>query len=365
MEHTKYSSKIVADSLSPQGDRLITFVIQLPRIVLAEFNTHRMFSRNSASSRAIPFKKMVKMVMDNPFIPIAWQKDHKGMQGNEYFTEEEVKYNNLKENWLLSRNQALTTSKIINKDGVTKQLCNRLLEPFMWHKVIITSSEEGLMNFFNLRCPQYVMEEVQPNLSKTYYKSWKDLCKDQPQMVNCSIEQRLLGNKSQADVHIQQIAEMMWDSMNESKPKQLKSGDWHVPFGDNINLLKLFISPAIEGARNLCNFTIDGILPARVKIATARCARISYNNFEGKDDYEADLDLYNSLVVRPYTNKKGIEFTKDDPVHASPAEHCARAMTNFEYKSRYLKKENDDTEEGWCRNFKGFIQLRQIQENNI
>jgi hypothetical protein len=324
-----------------------------------------MFSRNSASSRAIPFNKMVKMVMDNPFIPIAWQKDHKGMQGNEYLTDIHD-INGQIDSWLKARNEVIYYAKELNvSGGVTKQLCNRLLEPFMWHKVIVTSSEEGLMNFFNLRCPQYVMEEVQPNLSKTYYKSWKDLCKDQPQMVNCSIEQRLLGNKSQADVHIQQIAEMMWDSMNESKPKQLKSGDWHVPFGDNINLLKLFISPAIEGARNLCNFTIDGILPARVKIATARCARISYNNFEGKDDYEADLDLYNSLVVRPYTNKKGIEFTKDDPVHASPAEHCARAMTNFEYKSRYLKKENDDTEEGWCRNFKGFIQLRQIQENNI
>ena len=45
----------------------------MPRIILAEFNTHRLFSRNSASSRAIPFKKMVQSVLENPFIPIAWQ----------------------------------------------------------------------------------------------------------------------------------------------------------------------------------------------------------------------------------------------------------------------------------------------------
>jgi hypothetical protein len=332
-----------------------------------------MFSRNSASSRAIPFKKMVKMVMDNPFIPIAWQKDHKGMQGNEYLTDIHD-INGQIDSWLKARNEVVYYAKELNvSGGVTKQLCNRLLEPFMWHKVIVTSSEEGLMNFFNLRCPQYVIEKY--NLKSPFCKSKKDLIYwwngnglndiDDSHLYEEGDIDWLKINKSQADVHIQQIAEMMWDSMNESKPKQLKAGDWHVPFGDNINLLKLFISPAIEGARNLCNFTIDGILPARVKIATARCARISYNNFEGKDDYEADLDLYNSLVVRPYTNKKGIEFTKDDPVHASPAEHCARAMTNFEYKSRYLKKENDDTEEGCCRNFKGFIQLRQIQENNI
>ena len=81
------SAKIIADSKCPRGHRLTTFIVTFPRIVLAEFNTHRMFSRNSASSRAIPFKRMVKMLEENPFIPIAWQKDHKGMQGVEYLDE--------------------------------------------------------------------------------------------------------------------------------------------------------------------------------------------------------------------------------------------------------------------------------------
>ena len=86
----KIEAKIIADSINQQGDRITTYLLTFPRFILAELNTHRMFSRNSASSRAIPFEKMVKMVQEDPFIPIAWQKDHKGMQGTEYFTNENM-----------------------------------------------------------------------------------------------------------------------------------------------------------------------------------------------------------------------------------------------------------------------------------
>jgi len=152
------TAEIIADSLSPQGYRLTTFVVVFPRIVLSEFNTHRMFSRNSASSRAIPVAKMIKEVQENPFIPIAWQKAHKGMQGIEYKTnEEEIGYCIYQ--WLNARDSAIKAAESLsvglNEEGTTKQITNRLLEPFMWHKVIVTSGEQGLENFFNLRCPQY------------------------------------------------------------------------------------------------------------------------------------------------------------------------------------------------------------------
>ena len=74
MNKTKISAKIVADSVSPQGDRLTSLLITFPRILLSEINTHRMLSKNTSSSRAIPFKKMVEAIESNPFIPIAWQK---------------------------------------------------------------------------------------------------------------------------------------------------------------------------------------------------------------------------------------------------------------------------------------------------
>ena len=87
---TKINAEIVADSLSPQGDRLTSLLITMPRIILSEMNTHRMLSKNTSSSRAIPFNKMVQAVQENPFIPIAWQKYHPGMQGSEYHSKTDL-----------------------------------------------------------------------------------------------------------------------------------------------------------------------------------------------------------------------------------------------------------------------------------
>lgn len=245
MSHMKYlrtmiNAEIIADSLGPQNTRLTTFVVTFPRIVLAEFNTHRMFSRNSASSRAIPFKRMMEMVKENPFIPIAWQKAHKGMQGTEYFDEQYSFH--LEQDWLQASRYAILQATKLHENGATKQLTNRLLEPFMWHKVIITSSRDGLENFFKLRCPQYVVgyKLGSPEESdKKIFRSWKDLAFffHSSNIGSNSIDdwyktptlERLKVNQSQAEIHIQALAECMWDAYNESEPKQLQAGQWHIP----------------------------------------------------------------------------------------------------------------------------------------
>ena len=167
----KISAKIVADSVSPQGHRITSFILTYPRFIHSELMTHRMFSRNSASSRAIPFEKMVKMVEEDPFIPIAWQKDHKGMQGTEYITEDDLYFPNgqsyseygyrnavdyNREIWLEARDKALQEATLLHNNEVTKQLCNRLLEPFMWHTVLVTATEYD--NFFELRMPCYEID---------------------------------------------------------------------------------------------------------------------------------------------------------------------------------------------------------------
>jgi len=149
-----YECKIIADSLNPQNDRLTTFVLTYPRIIHSEMMTHRLFSRNSASSRAIPFNKMVKMVEENPFIPLAVQYDHKGMQGSSYFGERE--YEAFVASWLHQRDLAVRSAQQLHGQGATKQLCNRLLEPFMYHKVIVTATE--FENFFKLRNPVYEID---------------------------------------------------------------------------------------------------------------------------------------------------------------------------------------------------------------
>jgi thymidylate synthase ThyX len=168
---TKINAKIIKHSKCPRGNELVTFELVFPRFILAELNVHRMFSKNSASSRAIPFKKMVEMVKNDPFIPSAWQKEHKGMQGSEYITERGIiELRNIQ--WLNASKHAINSAKELNNNcqsstydgeiedsGVTKQLCNRLLEPFMWHKVLLTTGKEGLSNFFELRNSLYEINE--------------------------------------------------------------------------------------------------------------------------------------------------------------------------------------------------------------
>jgi hypothetical protein len=342
--------------------------------MLAEFNTHRVFSRNSASSRAIPFKKMVKMVEDNPFIPIAWQKPHSGMQGTEYYDHTlkgkvgEVDYTNLPARWLRARDTAVSMAKIMTDEKqnmpITKQLANRILEPFMWHTVIVTATEWD--NFFELRCPQ-----IYHAGTGKYYKSLKDW-----NAVDIDIQWNGLSclhpeNKSQADIHIQAIAELMWDEFNSSTPKQLRAGEWHIPFGDNMRSEDI-----VNLTTKLSNKTHGDTGTAiirKVQIATARCARISYQTLgdNPKIDYEADIRLHDMLVQNG---------------HASPLEHVARAMSNEEYFSYHnglVEGEFDshteigsffrileepkfmkDKRNGWCRNFRGFIQYRHLVETN-
>ncbi len=84
---SKIEAKIIADSKNEFGNRITTMILTYPRIIHSEFMTHRMFSRNAASSRAVPAAKLIQAVKDNPFIPLAFQKQHSGMQGTEYITD--------------------------------------------------------------------------------------------------------------------------------------------------------------------------------------------------------------------------------------------------------------------------------------
>lgn len=361
-------AEIVADSISPQGNRITTFLLTYPRIIHAELMTHRLFSRNSASSRAIPFEKMVKMVEEDPFIPIAWQKDHKGMQGTEYFTDN-LSIQFARSNWLSAKDNAIKGAKSLYStengyESVTKQICNRLLEPFMWHTVLVTATEWD--NFFNLRCPKY------RNLdSQLIYKSKKDfLIKEYLDFSPYKAEGWYSINESQAEIHIQALAEAMWDVMNESTPKKLQPGEWHIPFGDKIDLHvnHPFISKITEkiyntDTMNACLPTIDfkGLIEDySIKIATARCARLSYMTFDNEIDYEKDIQLHDKLLLDK---------------HMSPFEHCARAMSDDEYSAFYkgeitpmdgylIGRCKPARGSGWCNNFKGFIQYRYMIENN-
>jgi hypothetical protein len=310
-----------------------------------------MFSKNSASSRAIPFKKMVEMIKTNPFIPIAWQKDHKGMQGTEYIKEHgetgEINYvARATRNWLVARDYAVEQASYLNSDecSVTKQLCNRLLEPFMWHKVVLTTGLEGLRNFFSLRCPEYTSDKGE------VFKSRKEFVKaknNKEEGFHYPVSQLgwLQLNKGQAEIHMMELAEQMYDAYNESVPQLLNEGEWHIPYDEE--LLDL---AAGKG------YTYKDI----IKASTGLCARTSYITVgdEKIPSIETLIGIHDKMV-------------NAIPKHSSPMEHCSRVMTTEEYECYYKgyfpmdgSKDECSPQIGWCRNYKSYIQYRQILEEN-
>lgn len=344
---TVIKAEIVAHSINEQGDELISIMATFPRIILAEVNTHRMLSKNTSSSRAIPFNKMVESVQNDPFIPIAWQKEHKGMQGSEYHIEEAGE-RFCPNNWLRARDRAVVEANHLHDNiGVTKQLANRLLEPFMWTTMLITGPKSGWENFFKLRCPQYTLNNDDIFRSK---KDFKAFYKEATEVVENHLALPLFAedadtvawlkaNRGQAEIHMMALAECIWNGYSESTPKVLKPGDWHIPFEDTIADVRHWGTGVPQ--------TMD-----MVKVSVAMAARTSYTVVGEEKDihFEGLIGLHDRLLAW-------------DPPHSSPLEHCAQAMTNEEYWSSFGTTAQNTKGNGWCNNFKGFIPYRYMVDS--
>jgi thymidylate synthase ThyX len=179
-------AKIIKDSLGPSGSRITTFVLKYPRFIHSEFMTHRMFSRNASSSRAIPIEKQIELIEKETARPLVFRKNQKGMQAAEPLSAEEQQQADAI--WDAARDDAIKHARSLIQLGVHKQYVNRLLEPFSTISVIVTSTEWA--NFFALR----------------YH--------------------------SAAQPEIEQLAKIMYHEYEKSIPKVLKENEWHLPFID-------------------------------------------------------------------------------------------------------------------------------------
>ena len=262
-----YAAKILADSVSPDGFRLTTFEVTFPRIVLAEFNTHRVFSRNSASSRAIPVEKMLRRIVDDPFIPVYWGKNQKGMQAEQELTEQEQQI--AASMWRQGLRRAIETANELLGLGVHKQITNRFLEVGMWHTVIVTSTEWS--NFWNLR--------------------------DNPQ----------------AQPEIQRIARMMHELYDRSQPDPVNYGEWHLPLVPHDEAFDHAVLDDPSGTPDI---------PVAARVSAGRCARVSHLTHDGKRDPKADVSLGSRLdgdghmsplehPCRPMTQSELLLFKRD------------------------------------------------------
>lgn len=236
-----YACRIETDSVSPAGARITTFVITYPRFVHAELLTHRMLSRNSSSSRAIPVDKMIEAVMTDPVLPVWWGKNQSGMQAREELStlaEHDAEgrvvgpspRTSALNAWLHAQQDAASSARNLASIGAHKQIVNRLLEPWMWITVVVTATEWE--NFFRLRCHP----DAQPE--------------------------------------IREIADMMWAAREGSKPTVRHN---HLPFHREDR--DLDIEP--------------GVLAC---VCAARCARVSYLTHDGKRDILRDIALSGELV---------------------------------------------------------------------
>lgn len=224
------SAKVVADSISSEGYRLSTQVCTFHRFILSEFNTHRKFSRNSASSRAIPIEKVINQVIQNPSIPIRFPKNQPGMVGGEDLNE--IDRAEAEKLWMAGADAAVTIAKGMLGLEVHKSVVNRLLEPFMWHTVVVSSTEWD--NFFEQR----ISEGAQPEMFE--------------------------------------LAKCIKAALDTSVPAAVDSGGWHLPF----------IS---EDEQNMYSLEICQ------QLSVARVAGVSYNRIGEPRYIEKDLSLYDRL----------------------------------------------------------------------
>ena len=178
------TAKVIADSVNWTDFRVTTLELEYPRYIHSELMTHRVFSRNAASSRAIPVDKMIDIIVNQKeFFPI-WTETQKGMQGKIITDEDRILMLNTE--WKMARAHATHAAWNLKRAGVHKQNINRLLEPYQFMKTIVTATD--WTNFFHLRLAEDVMPEMQ-----------------------------LLARK-------------MKEAIDKSTPVFLFKGDWHLPY---------------------------------------------------------------------------------------------------------------------------------------
>ena len=208
--------------------RITTVVATYPRIVHSEVMTHRRIVKNSSSSRAVPARKMLDQVADTPFVPLRFGAAQPGMQMSPRNVDGALR------TWLNTCDEVRVSAKQMLNSGVHKSIINRMLEPWSWITVVMTASEWA--NFFHLR------------------------------------------RHPDADVHIHLLADMIYDAISASTPRE---SDLHMPFIE-------FFSTQFGG---LGRWTLDEL----AAISAARCARVSYLTHDGRRDVEQDFKLAEKL----------------------------------------------------------------------
>lgn len=269
-------AKVIADSIGAFNPRITTMQLRYPRFIHAEFMTHRVFSRNASSSRAIPVETQIEMIRKDTAMPSHWGKNQSGMQADEE-TDAPIWIQSVigedgtmfvhdegygpEDAWINARDRAIEVAESFVAADYHKQIVNRILEPFSHISVVVTATDYD--NFFHLR------------------------------------------RHKDAQPEIKILADAMYEAMEASTPRKLACGEWHLPYVSESE------RDYVNSHENLAHDAAPLTAKNLIQMSVARCARVSYLTHDGKEpSIENDLRLYNRLVG-------------STPLHASPAEHQA------------------------------------------
>lgn len=270
------SAKIIADSISPDGVRITTFELEFPRIILAEFNTHRLFSRNAASTRAIPLTKQLDYLVNRHFEPHPFTKNKPGMASNEPCDHQEE----ASKIWSDAMGRVTEAVSKLNDLGVAKQHAGRLLEPFTMIKVVCTATEFD--NFFWLR------------------------------------------NHPDAQPEIAELARVMWEEYKSGNPNKLKANEWHVPYYENGYWIPLEETPDKD--------TWGATLEDALAISSSCCAQVSYRKLD--DSLDKARDIFKRLVESKPVHASPFEHQATPLTVGMGGETQVRGTTHFDNRGR-------------------------------
>jgi hypothetical protein len=264
---TTISAKsILASRHAVSGHTLHAVLTRYPRFIHAELMTHRVFSRNAASSRAIPVWKLIRDVLADPAVPIQWGSNKPGMQAGAEVAP--WKRWIAKRLWLTGMYVAVALVALLHLLGLHKQICNRLLEP--WSHITVLISGTQWSNFLHLR----VHKDAEP--------------------------------------HMQVLAREIQKALDGASVQVLQPGEWHLPFAST-DADDEQIFDAQEMANDTREIYPDVMRKYKLRLSVARCASTSYKTVDGFDmTLERAVALHDKLVAQ-------------DPLHASPCEHVAQA----------------------------------------
>ena len=299
------TAKIVADSISESGKRITTFELEYPRWILAELNTHRQFSRNSMSSRAIPVSKQIQQIIENPATPVFWGLNQSGMSAKEEHSNIDV----CKGAWKVIAEEYAAFADVLKEQNLHKQIVNRLLEPFQRMKTVLTATEFD--NFFKLR----LAPDAQPE--------------------------------------IQELARCMKEARDNNKPEILKEGEWHTPYVNHFR--------GSNGDAELM-YIVDNVgvsLEDALSVSTSCCAQVSYRAID--NSYNKAMDVYTKLGLN--TEHAHLSPTEHQGTPTVLGNDCGyptypKGVTAIEPSKDIFS----NTGKVWSGNFDGWIQHRQLIE---